>query len=756
MADLPDPISIGNPNVACASSAGCNVQTLEPNELPLGKVTVTYKVTYKYVSRNKPTPYGWFELGIPLYRGGMKGGKFAIQTEILNVSDISPADFNDGTNFEKAWNFAQSQLAPNEREGWEGNFSSVKPKLVAAYNNNNSAEIIKNALIQDQTPVVFTPEFANMHAVAVNYDKCPLGKGFTYVKTLSSKLNVSAAPVTRGITRSLGKGKGEVRDRIETKIYEEVPRLEGPPELKLLKAFCDTYVFADNAFGSLRIFPGFPVAEKDSILAKYTANNPARQKILNYKPNNLVELRDAVPNLTGAEARELMALRLSRFQGSSGGGLFSYRSKALYVGGQVGSIGETAVFVEGRVPPLNADKSQFKLGIGIVNQLGTGADGKAIVEATRIQIESSEVTVESGVRAALRLSVQVVEKVGQLCFSKNKTTAVKAAEAKAAVTNAVTNGIITTNQGVQTNAFIDNLSNGISNGGNNTPSQILTNALVGTNGLYRPPSDYNGLTFGGLPGTNTGGLIIQGNGQAVPNPNGGIIDNLGNALNNAQTNLPGINPGPQTGGSYSNNPVPDSLGIVNTNNPAPGESNSNGAQNILTNSFVQAGVAGSGGTLEIRNPSDGTTTNVVVDPGELISHATNSPHVPQDEYQQPNSFMPTPLPGYGGVNVIYITGPTTPTTPTTGITSKVVITTETTDGKPTSVSQDQHGAVAPGYGLGGVLQGLPTVFEYMPNIIPGSSSSSTEPGTTNSSLIDWLNTLPSAGNGSITITDEFE
>lgn len=756
MADFTSPVMIGNPNGYCTTNGGCGVQTLGPNELPLGKVQVTYRVSYKYFSKNNPPPYGYVELNIPTYRGGVRDGNWAVITEVLNVTDITPASFDDDKNFEDAWKYSQSQLPEESKEDWEGDFSSVKPKLVAAYNDNSAAENIKNALIADQTPLIFTPEFANVHAQVSSYKSIPVGKTYVYRETLTSTLNVSCSPGLRGYTRSLGKGKGEAADRILIRMGEEQPNMEGPPTLKELAVFCETYAFADNGIGNLRVFPRLPQASTliDQINAKFSADIPAHQKLLNFTPDNLVDIRNQVPNLAGGLSKETMGLALSRFQGGGGGGGVSFRSKALFVGGQVGNIGETAIFGETRIPYLNNDATRFDIAVGTVLSLGTGADGKPLVEAVRIGVESKHITVQKGAQVAMRLSVQTVEKVGQLLFSKSKTTAVKTAEAKAAVTNAVTNGLITTNQGVQTNAFIDGLSNGITNGGGNTPSQIITNGLVGTNGAYRPPSDYNGLSFGGLPGTNTGGLIIQGNGQLVPNPNGGIIDNLGNGLNNAQTNLiPGLNPGPQTGGSYSNNPVPDSLELVNTNNPGASQIPSNGAQNILTNTLVGGGLASNGSTLEIRNPDNGTSTNLTPDPGELLDHATNSPHVPEDEYQQPNQFMPTPLPGYGGVNTIYLTGPNAPTTPSFGFTDRVQTPESTTDSKKITLPSNGAGAVAPGYGLGGVLEGLPSVFGPMPNISFGGSSSSTEPATTNPGVLDFLNSLPQANDG-LTILDE--
>ena len=755
MADFTDPIIIGNPNGYCNTNAGCGVQVLTPNELPLGKINVSYRVSYKYFSKNKPLPYGYVELNIPTYRGGTINGSWGVITEVLNVTDITPANFDDDKNFEDAWKYSQSQLPEQDKEDWEGSFSSVKPKLVEAYNNNSAAENIKNALIEDQTPLIFTPEFANEHAKVTCLKEIPVGKTYVYNATLTSTLNVSCSPGLKGYTRSLGKSKGVPADRILTRMGEVQPNMEGPPTLKELAVFCDTYAFADNGIGKLRICPRLPRAEDllAQINEKYRTNIAAHNKLFNYRPDNLVDIRNAVPNLAGALSKETMALALGRFQGGGGGGGVSFRSKALYVGGPLGSIGETAIFGEARVPYLNNDATRFKFAIGATLSLGTGADGKPIVEAVRIGIESRDVTVQKGAQLALRTSVQVVEKVGQLMFSKNKTTQQKATEAKAAVTNALTNGIINSNTAIQTNNFIDGLSNGITNGGHNTPSQVITNAFVGTNGLYRPPSDYNGLTFGGLPGVNTNGAIVPGNGL-VPTPDGGILDNVGAGLNNAQTNLiPGLNPGPQTGGNYNNNTVPPSLELVNTNSPAPSLIPSNGAQNILTNTFVGGGLAGNGGTLTITDPNTGTSTNLTPDPGELIGHATNSPHVPEDEYQQPNPFMPTPMPGYQPPNLIFITGPEGPTTPSFGFTDRVETPGNTTDSKKITLPSDGNSAVAPGYGLGGVLENLPSVFGPMPNIGFGSSSSATEPGTTNPAFLDFLNSLPQAPDG-ITIIDE--
>ena len=758
MADFTSPIMIGKTNGYCSTNGGCGVQTLGPNELPLGKVQVSYRVSYKYFSNNKPSPYGYVDLNIPTYRGGVKDGNWAVKIEVNNVTDITPASFDDDKNFEDAWKYSQSQLPAENREDWEGNFSSVKPKLVAAYNDNSAADSIKNALIGDQTPLIFTPEFANEHAKVACYKNIPVGKTYVYNATLTSTLNVSCSPGLRGYTRSLGKGKGEAADRILIRMGEEQPNMEGPPTLTELAVFCDTYAFADNGIGNLRVFPRLPQASTliDQINAKFSADIPAHQKLLNFTPNNLVDIRNRAPVLAGGLSKETMGLALGRFQGGGGGGGVSFRSKALYVGGQLGNIGETAIFGETRVPYLNNDATKLDIAVGAVLSLGTGADGKPLVSAVRIGVESRHVTVQKGAQAAMRLSVQTVEKVGQLLFSKNKTTAVKTAEAKAAVTNAVTNGIITTNQGVQTNAFIDGLTNGITNGGGNTPSQIITNALVGTNPSYRPPSDYNGLSFGGLPGTNTGGAIVQGNGQLVPTQNGGIVNDVAVGLNNAQTNLiPGINPGPQTGGSLTNNPVPDSLELVNTSNPPASEVPSNGAQNILTNSFVGAGVAGTGGTVTIRDPNAGTSTNVVVGPGQFVSDATNSPHVPRPENNQTNLFGPTPMPGYTPPNLVYVTvtGPNTSKTPTWGITDEVPTPETTTDGKKITPPSEGNGGVGPGYGMGGFLENLPSVFGPMPNINLGGSSSSTEPATTNPSLLNWLNSLPQGPDG-LTIIDE--
>ena len=762
MADLPDPIMIGNPNGYCFTNGGCGVQTMAPNELPLGKIKVSYRVLYKYFSRNKPLPYGYVELNIPTYRGGTINGSWGVSVEILNVSNITPAYFDDDKNFEDAWKYSQSQLPIQDREDWQGSFSAIKSKLVAAYNDNSSAEYIKNALIADQTPLIYTREFANEHAKLTCLEACPLGQSYEYRATLTSTLNVSCSPGLAQYTRYLGTGKGQAADRILIRMGERreegILVGEGPPTLKELAVFCDTYAFVDNGIGRLRIFPNLPVKESliNEINAKFSPSTPAHNNLFNYTPENLVDIRNQVPILAGGLSKTSMDCLLSTLQGGrggggGGGGGFSFRSKALYVGGQVGNIGETAIFAETRVPYLNNDATRFDIAIGVTLSLGTGADGRPLVEAVRIAIESRHITIQKGAQVAMRLSVQIVEKIGQLLFSKNKTTAVKAAEAKAAVDAAVANGTITKQQGDQTKALVDDLKTKIENGGNNTPSQVITNALVGTNAAYRPISDYNGLSLGGLPGTNTGGAIVQGNGQLVPTQNGGIVNDVAVGLNNAQTNLiAGINPGPQTGGSLTNNPVPDSLELVNTNNPPASQVPSNGAQNILTNSFVGAGVAGTGGTVTIRDPNAGTSTNVVVGPGQFVSDATNnSPHVPQPENNQPNLFGPTPVQGYTPPNLVYVTvtGPNTSKTPTWGVTDEVDTPETTTDGKKITPPSKGNGGVGPGYGIGGFLENLPSIFAPMPNINLGSSSTSTEPGTTNPGLLDWLNSLPQAPDG---------
>jgi len=305
MADLPDPIMIGNPNGYCTTNGGCGVQTMAPNELPLGKIKVSYRVLYKYFSRNKPLPYGYVELNIPTYRGGTINGSWGVSVEIINVTDITPASFDDDKNFEDAWKYSQSQLSAESREDWEGNFSSVKTKLVAAYNDNSAADIIKNALIVDQTPLIYTREFANEHAKLACLEECPLGQSYEYRATLTSTLNVSCSPALRGYTRSLGKGKGQAADRILIRMGEirEQGILvgEGPPTLKELAVFCDTYAFADNGIGNLRVFPNPPVKESliNEINAKFSANTPAHNNLFNYTPENLVDLRNGVPNLAG-------------------------------------------------------------------------------------------------------------------------------------------------------------------------------------------------------------------------------------------------------------------------------------------------------------------------------------------------------------------------------------------------------------------------------------------------------------------------
>ena len=721
----------------------CGGATKNLKEFPIGQVSVTYKVSYKFFNRFNPLPYGYFPLNV----GGrfsstsMAEGKYGVKVEVLSVGQLSNSSALSAyeQKLSEGWEYTEKAGGIQPFSEWAGTFSSIAGKVLQAYNDYGAKDDIKNALIFDQTPLVFTKEFGELHQKISTMEQ-KIGR--SYSTTLTSSLYASATPGVATITKDLGKttttaDKFLSNFSVATYLLDE----ENPgPRIDEIGTFCDTYAIADGAGGQIRIHAeadGPAVRQKSLGLAeKCRAENAGIRNLMNYTPANWSVLRSQVDIMNQQMQRDQQQMFASRIMGASRGPFASWFGRGITAGATT-NIGETSVTVAAYIPYINYGACQYDIYGGFSAQLGDGSDGKPIIQSVYCQFESKYVTVQNAAVQGFQLATNLVEFVGRQLFDKSKTNAQKQAETAEAVTTAVTNGVITPRQG---DAILAT-SNSVATNFTTTPAQIIKDNIEGTDPNQRTPGGI------GAPGANTNGQILND----VPVINGGIIGAAADTINQNQTVLPNKNPGGFTDNAITTtNVVPPALFPQHTPTPSPDAINSNVVETNLVINASSSNTIATTNTVVAYNPSDGTATNTTVVPGLKIP---SIPNVPTNNLDEPstNSYSIIPQVPLTQNVIIVVPENNVGTTPTfNGLGERVTSPSSTANGQQMNLTNGENGVAAPG-----TSNFLTSPSATVPNYFgPGPDAAHIRPGGFTSDALNTFQQNQMQGNGNVIFMEE--